>query len=81
MSPPSSRTPIVMVTRVRSEGFSNSSPTCLPFSAFHVGAFMPLTRSRFSFAASSSSFAMRSGSRSRMERKFCMLSISVAAFA
>ena len=44
----------------------------LDFMLCAVGAFMPLTRSRLSFAANSSSFAMRSGSRSSIERKFCI---------
>ena len=71
MSPPSSRTPIVKVTRVRSDGFSNSRPTCLPFSACAVGAFMPLTRSRFNLAATR---AASQSDRDQIEdrRKFCI---------
>ncbi len=72
-SPPSSRAPIVNVTRVRSDGFSNSMPTCLPLSTLEVGAFMPNARSRFKSAADSSSFAIRSGFRSRIDRKFCKI--------
>ena len=51
---------MVIVTRVRSDGFSKSRPTCRPFSACAVGAFNPLTRSRFSFAADSSVFGQGS---------------------
>ena len=48
MSPPSSRTPIVNVTRVRSDGFSKSRPMCRPSRACAVGARSPSERSRFS---------------------------------
>ena len=50
-SPPSSRTAISNVEIVRSDGFSNSSATCAPPSAFAVGAFLPSARSRFTLAA------------------------------
>ena len=46
-SPPSSRTAIANVMRVRSDGFSNSSATCLPASGVRATAAGPAARSRF----------------------------------
>ena len=50
-SPPSSRTAISKVVRVRSDAFSNSIATCRPSSALAVGASRPSARSAFSCAA------------------------------
>ena len=62
-SPPSSRTAIVNVSRVRREGFSNSSATCFPASGRLPG--WPSVRSRLSAAASSSTRS--SSSRTEVE--------------
>ena len=69
VSPPSSRTAISNVDRVRSDGFSNSSATCRPASAVAVGAWRPSRRSAFICAETRSSRSRSSGDRSRIDRK------------
>ena len=67
--PPSSSTPIVKVTRVRSDGFSNSSPTCRPAMADACGELVRARRAAFSSAASASVRFRSSGVKSKSERK------------
>src|SRR5437868_7093027 len=67
--PPSSRTAISNVERVRSDGLSNSSATCAPASAWAVGAFGPNERSRLRRAASDRHASSSEGSKSSTDRK------------
>ena len=78
--PPSSRTAISNVVRVRSDGLSNSIATCRPSSALAVGAAGPERRSDFRRAASSRQRSRSCASKSRIERKFrAMVAVFIAS--
>ncbi len=69
-SPPSSPMPMVKVTRVRSDGFSNSRPTCRPASAVACGTGVRAPRGwPAATRPARGSGARSSGVKSRIDRK------------
>src|SRR5215467_3252869 len=77
--PPSSRTAISNVVRVRSEGFSKSIATKRPFNRLAAGACGPSGRSAFICMARSMQRSRSSASKSRTDRKslYCRAAVEV----